>query len=314
MTHSKLKQVFAAGALALSAAGAVVISTAGEAKQPTAATAETRYVAINGDQIAYRRFGQGSPMLLANRMRGTIDTWDPLFLDALAAQHTVITFDYPGVGYSTGKLPTDMADVANFVGQFADAIKIDQFAMLGWSWGGFATQTLLLAQPERVTHAILVGTNPPGERPFPIQQVFIERALKPVTDLADEEVLFFEPKSAFSRQAAKASRERIYARPGVVEKIPATMAEFQIYFKAAEVFKDDALGRRAKLTQSRTPMLILCGDNDTSTAAQNWFPLVGQLPNAQLIVLPESGHGPQHQYPELSADYIKQFVARTRKN
>jgi pimeloyl-ACP methyl ester carboxylesterase len=34
---------------------------------------------------------------------------------------------------------------------------------------------------------------------------------------------------------------------------------------------------------------------------------VGQI-DAQLLVLPQSGHGPQHQYPELSAQYIADFV------
>lgn len=42
--------------------------------------AATEYVTIDGDSIAYRRFGNGDPLLLTNRLRGTLDTWDPLFL------------------------------------------------------------------------------------------------------------------------------------------------------------------------------------------------------------------------------------------
>ncbi|MHC5348407.1 alpha/beta fold hydrolase [Metapseudomonas furukawaii] len=278
-----------------------------------AATAENQYVQVNGNEIAYRTFGVGSPIVLANRMRGTLDTWDPLFLDSLADRHTVITFDYPGVGYSSGTLPDDLGEVARFVSDFTTAIGLDSFAMLGWSWGGFTTQTLLLDQPERVTHAILVGTNPPGPGQLPIQQVFIDRAMKPVNDLDDEEVLFFEPRSAFSRAAAKASHDRIYARPDVVSKIPSRLEQFMVYLKAAEVFREDALGRRAGLTRTRTPMLVISGDNDTSTAGQNWFPLIGQLQNAQFVFYPESGHGPQHQYPELSAEYIADFIARTSR-
>jgi hypothetical protein len=30
-----------------------------------------------------------------------------------------------------------------------------------------------------------------------------------------------------------------------------------------------------------------------------------------LVVLPDAGHGPQHQYPQLSAKYIEQFIALT---
>jgi len=259
------------------------------AAQESALTAATRYVDVNGNRIAYRSIGAGRPMILLTRMRGTLDTWDPLFLDQLAERRRVITVDYPGVSHSTGTLPPDMSRTAAFVAAFADAIDVQRFVVLGWSWGGLVSQTLLLEHPQRVSHAILVGTNPPGRVELPIQQAFIERALKPVNDLADEEVLFFEPRSEVSRRAAKVSHERIYARPEVAAKIPSRLEEIQAYLKAAQEFGADPSGRREKLIRTRTPMLIVCGDNDISTAGQNWFPLVGKLRNAQLIIHPESG-------------------------
>lgn len=287
----------------------VILLLATPALAETAATAKTQYADINGTKIAYRSIGKGSPILLANRMRGTIDTWDPLFLDELARKHRVITFDYPGVGYSNGTLPTELSDVAKVVAGLANNLKIDRFAMMGWSWGGLVAQTVVVDFPQRVTHAVLIGTTPPGEGQAAIQQVWIERALKPVNDLADEEILFFEPKSEASLAAAKASHDRIYARPDVVSKIPSKMEEFQAFFKAGELYRGDRAQRRERLKKSDIPMLILCGDNDTSVPATNWYPLIGHIPRAQLIVLPRSGHGPQHQYPLLSSRYILEFLA-----
>jgi pimeloyl-ACP methyl ester carboxylesterase len=281
--------------------------------QRTAVNAENRYVDVRGDRIAYRTLGSGSPILIANRMRGTLDTWDPAFLDALAARHTLYWFDYPGIGYSSGALPADHGLVARFVADFATAVGVERFAILGWSWGGLAAQALLLQAPERVSHAILIGTNPPGAVQIPIQQVFLERAVKPVNDLADEEVLFFEPRSESSRRAAKASHDRIHGRPGVAARIPAEPAQFDVYFAAAKAFAADAEGRREKLTAARVSMLVVCGDNDPSTAGQNWFPLVGKLRNAQFLFYSEAGHGPQHQHPELTAEYIVTFLARTAR-
>ena len=273
-----------------------------------AAAAPTRHVQVGEARIAYRTLGEGSPLLLANRMRGTLDTWDPLFLDELAREHTVIPFDYPGTGYSEGPFSQDIGAVAAVVADFAHALGLERFALLGWSWGGMVTQALVVDRPGLVTHAILVGTTPPGEPQAEIQAVWRERALRPVNDLADEEILFFEPRSAASRAAAQRSRERIHARPGVVERIPATMAEFQAFFAGAEGFRADRAGRREGLKRSGTPLLILCGDNDTSVPVTNWYPLIGALPKGQLIVLPESGHGPQHQYPVLSATYVTAFL------
>jgi pimeloyl-ACP methyl ester carboxylesterase len=265
-------------------------------------------VEVDGNRIAYRSIGAGSPLVLLTRMRGTLDTWDPLFLDQLAVTHRIITVDYPGIGYSGGSLPTDIAEVAAFVNAFTTTLGVNRFAVMGWSWGGIVAQAVMLRYPERVSHAVLVGTAPPGPGQAEIQKVWLERALKPINDLGDEEILFFEPTSESSRRAAKLSRERIYARPDVVSKIPSTESEFQRYFKAAETFRTDAIGRREQLTKSRMPILILCGDNDPSVPATNWYPLVGNIPRAQLIVLPEAGHGPQHQYPELSVKYIIAFL------
>lgn len=277
--------------------------------QEIAAQAETRYIALDGNQIAYRSIGTGQPMLLFNRMRGTLDTWDPLFLDHLAADFRVITVDYPGIGYSTGSLPTDMGLAAAFAGDFATAIGLDRFNVLGWSWGGFVAQTFLVEYPQRVATAILVGTNPPGKKEHPIQQVFLERAFKPVNDLADEEVLFFEPRSEASRKAARESHDRIHARPDVDSRIPSLQEEIQGYVDALASYRDDSRNWRDALTRTRIPIQIICGDNDSSNPAANWYPLIGRMPTAQMIIYPASGHGPQHQHPELSARYIAAFVA-----
>jgi pimeloyl-ACP methyl ester carboxylesterase len=271
-----------------------------------AATASNQFVDVAGNRIAYRAIGSGPPMILLTRMRGTLDTWDPMFLDELAKANRVITVDYPGVGYSTGTLPPDIGAVADFVGAFADAIHLDRFVLAGWSWGGTVAQAFLVEHPGRATHAVLIGTAPPGKA-VPIQPAFLERAFKPVNDLDDEIVLFFEPESATSRAAAKASRERIHARPGVTDRIPSKPELIQTYIEAATAYHEDASGRLDKLKATRTPILVISGDNDISTAVENWFALNREIPNAHLIVYPETGHGPQHQYPELAAAQIALF-------
>jgi pimeloyl-ACP methyl ester carboxylesterase len=111
-------------------------------------------------------------MILLNRTRGTLDTWDPLFLDRLAETSRALPWTYPGVGYSAGTLPADMSSAAAFAAAFATAVDAKRFVVLGWSWDGLAAQALLLEHPQRVSPAILVGTNPPGKVELPMQQAF----------------------------------------------------------------------------------------------------------------------------------------------
>lgn len=280
----------------------------------TASTVQTQYVQVGPDRIAFRTLGEGAPILMANRFRGTLDTWDPLFLDALAKHHTLVFFDYPGIGYSQGTLPDRIDELTRFIDAFATAIGVQQFTLLGWSWGGLAAQAYAIEHPDRAKQLVLIATHPPGKLDIPLQKVFLDRAVKPVNDLDDEVVLFFEPRSVASRAAAKASHDRIYRREGAVDRIPARQEQFTRYFSAAGEFHQDAADRRGALAQLETPMLVISGDHDTSTAGQNWFPLVGMLKNAQLIFYSQSGHAPQHQYPERTAGYIAKFLASPPAN
>lgn len=276
-----------------------------------ATNSETQFADLPGRTIAYRSIGEGIPIILINRFRGTIDTWDHLFLDLLAEKHRVITFDYSGIGYSTGTLPTDIKEVAKDVTDLADFLKIKKTILMGWSYGGLVTQAATLLNPELVSHTILLGTGPVGERVVPLEQSFFDSALKPINDFNDEIILFFEPESEVSREAAKASHERIAKRIDV-SKIPSTMDVFQLYFAGGEGATVDADNLREKLKTTKIPILIISGDHDTSFAVENWYPLTRQLPTSQLIVLPQTGHAPQHQNIPLVVNYIDNFLQNTK--
>ena len=50
----------------------------------SAIDAPTQFAESNGRQLAYRSIGEGEPMVLCNRFRGILDSWDPAFLDGSA--------------------------------------------------------------------------------------------------------------------------------------------------------------------------------------------------------------------------------------
>lgn len=281
------------------------------AQKITALNSTTEFADIAGRKIAYRSIGQGTPIILVNRFRGTLDTWDPLFLDQLAANYRVITFDYSGIGYSTGKLATDLKEVAKDVKDLADYLKIKKTIIMGWSYGGLVTQVATLLFDDLISQTVLLGTGPPGERVVPLEQAFLDSALKPVNDFNDEIVLFFEPLSEASKVEAKASHDRIAQRIDV-SKIPSTMDVFQLYFQGSAGLAEDKDDFKGKLKATKTPILIICGDHDIAFAVENWYPLTRQLPTAQLIVLPQTGHAPQHQHVTLVVSYIHAFLEDTK--
>jgi pimeloyl-ACP methyl ester carboxylesterase len=268
---------------------------------------ETSFADTGDRKIAYRSYGKGKPIIFVNRFRGTLDTWDPLFIKMMAKKFNVITFDYSGVGSSTGNMAPDIVIVAKDVKDLADALKLNTIIVLGWSYGGLVAQAVTLLYPNLVSHSILVGTNPPGKNEVPFEQVFLDAALKPINDFDDEVVLFFEPKSQISLAAAKASHERIHKKIDV-KKIPSTMEAFQLYFAGGDAFKEDILNFREQIKKTKIPILIISGDHDVSFAVENWYAIVNEMVNTQMIVYSETGHAPQHQYPEMASKYIINFV------
>src|SRR5690348_34363 len=74
--------------------------------------------------FTYRRLGSqgGTPLVLLNRFRGTLDWWDPEFLDLLAADHDVILFDNVGTGYTDGTPSDSIEGFADGAIEFIEAL------------------------------------------------------------------------------------------------------------------------------------------------------------------------------------------------
>jgi pimeloyl-ACP methyl ester carboxylesterase len=67
----------------------------------------TRTSDIEGSSIDFRLIGPagGVPLLLLSRFRGTMDDWDPILIERIAAERTVLMFDQPGFSHSGGTAP-----------------------------------------------------------------------------------------------------------------------------------------------------------------------------------------------------------------
>ena len=269
---------------------------------------QTKFSTINSVKVAFRHFGQGEPILFYNRFRGILDTWDPLFLDTLSQKNSIVLFDYPGIGESEGELSSDISEVAAVGVKLMENLGINKFHAAGWSYGGLVAQTALFMNRDKVAKVVLIGTNPPGINEVPFDKIFFERALKPVNDLEDETVAFFEPSSEKSKAASKASFDRIAVKLDRT-KIPSTSEQFQKYFEGSAMMKKDIHDYRGQYKTLKNPVLVISADHDISFAVENWFPLLRNAPSMQHIIINDTGHGLQHQEPVLIAGYISLFLS-----
>lgn len=284
------------------------------AEKLSALTAPNQTVEVDGRTLAYRTFGAGPNLVLCIRLRGTMDMWDPLFLDKLAENFTVTVFDYSGLGYSTGTPSYGKTDMAKDVNDLVEALGLGKVIIGGWSLGGFAAQVFAALYPEKVSHVLAIATMPPGLMVKGPEDLFLQTAMKPAYSAEDEYILFYEPNSAKSRALGDASMARIAARD-TVKDFPTPSEVFNNSVMASSdpstPFPDPDGAYSDFFKTTDIPVLALSGDHDLIFPVENWYAVNDLWPTLFVATWPECGHGPQHQYPELSADLIATFIKNT---
>jgi pimeloyl-ACP methyl ester carboxylesterase len=67
--------------------------------------------------------------------------------------------------------------------------------------------------------------------------------------------------------------------------------------------------RAESLKRVRQPVLVVNGNHDIMIPPVNSYSLAQQLPNAELVLYPDAGHGSIFQYAERFASDVAKFVS-----
>jgi pimeloyl-ACP methyl ester carboxylesterase len=277
----------------------------------THTTAPTRYVEAGGLRYAYRRFGAdaGIPLLFLQHFRGGMDNWDPLLTDGFARDRPVILFNNAGVASSSGEAPSTIDAMADHVATFVNALGLTKVDVLGFSIGGYVAQAFALHHSQLVRRLMLLGTGPRAGERRDDPRIF-QVAGNPVPALDDFLFLFFSPSEA-SQAAGRAFWERRHQRVVDVDP-PSSVQTMKAQLDALLEWREVRGERFAELKNIQQPTLVVNGHDDIMIPTVNSFILSQHIPNAQLIVYPDSGHGAHFQYPDLFLAHARLFLAETR--
>ena len=121
------------------------------------------FVEADGFRIRYMAAGEGPALVHLHGASGLRLTRGH---DLLSRQFRVIAFEMPGFGASPENDRTrDMAELAATMATAAAALGLDQFNLMGTSFGGKTALWLAAQQPERVRALVLeapAAIRPPG--------------------------------------------------------------------------------------------------------------------------------------------------------
>jgi pimeloyl-ACP methyl ester carboxylesterase len=276
-------------------------------------TAKNFSLEVGDVSFVYRRFGNAQTaapaLVMLQHFRGNLDNWDPALVDRLARDREVILVNNRGVGGSTGAVPENVTTMARDALAFIDALGLQQIDLLGFSLGGHVAQELVLLRPRLVRRLVLAGTAPQGGPDLHRWSDDVYALATPDEPTAENLLALFFSGSEQSRAKGMEAIARLYQRE-VDRDEPTDLGTRDAQLAAITAWgipDESKLNRLAGITQ---PTLVANGDNDTMMHTQNSRLLAERLPNAELRIYPDAGHGFLDQYPELFADEVRAFLER----
>lgn len=248
------------------------------------------YVETNGISMYYEVHGQGPAVVLAHPGGGNHLSWwqqVPTFAQA----HTCITFDHRGHGF-TRDLPDDPGAAAygqDLVG-LLDYLGIEQTAIIGQSMGGWTAVSIAQDFPERVS-ALVLANSTGGIR-------------DPELDLHFEAIKTWHPRQIWAGAYAPDFPQREPARAFLYQQVTAWNVRRPINLGV----QLELAYSSASIVARRIPTLFVTGAGDTLIPPRLVERVARQIPHAQVVTIPASGHSPYFEKPDVWNRIVLNFL------
>jgi pimeloyl-ACP methyl ester carboxylesterase len=262
---------------------------------------------VNGVNISFRVQGKGPPLILIMGYRLSSAAWPTKFVDALAENFTVVTFDNRGTGQSDKPLTGyALANMARDVAGLLDEIGIESTYLLGYSMGGAIAQEFTRQFPERVAGLILCATMCGGPRAT-YAEASVVRVMRDLDGFSPEQIARRIWAVTYAPNYLMENHEQAEDQMRRETALPTPLHAADLQFQAFAEFD----GTKA-LAQIRCPTLVMTGDLDRLIRPENSRMLARLIPGAKLRVIPGGGHRVLWEAVEECTDLITSYLVSIR--
>jgi pimeloyl-ACP methyl ester carboxylesterase len=263
---------------------------------------QTKTVRVGDIDIAYKMFGKGQPLLLIPGFSQTMNMWDPIVLDKLSSNHTLIIFDNRGIGNTTaGIKPPSIQQFANDTAGLIDVLGIKKpVDMLGLSMGGFIAQEFTLLHPDKVNRLIIHASSCGGKESLP-PQVSPKVMTSMISGNASIDIF---ASTLFPKEWIREHADYIQRNIALpMDKV--SKQSLQLQFEATSKWA----GTCSRLSTITKPTLVITGTEDITSPPLNSLRIAEKIPGAWLVQIKGGGHGLMFQYPQQFALILETFLS-----
>lgn len=250
-------------------------------------------IKINDLKINYKVAGEGPALLVLHGWGGSSDSWTRIQRLLTEKGFKVIIPDFPGFGKSvTPPNPWSVGDYLNFILKFLKTIKLDNFFLLGHSFGGRVAIKFAGQYPEKIQKLILCDSaGIKGKPGFKTKIIFL-------IAMIGNAVFTPKPLARFKDSA----RNIFY---GFIRKKDYTKAKGTMKETIKKVLDEDLL---ADLVKIKINTLIIWGQKDKMVPVKYAKIFNEKIENSKLEIMPKVGHSPHIETPEKLAEIILKFI------
>ncbi|MDQ1586617.1 MAG: hypothetical protein QOH80_1982 [Actinomycetota bacterium] len=249
--------------------------------------------------------GQGAPLVLLHAFPLSCAMWLEQRND-LSDVCRVITPDLRGFGGSRlGNDDPSLDHMADDVAAVLDRMSLDKVVLGGLSMGGYVVMALLRRHPDRVRGLVLADTKAGADAP-PAREKRIR-----IAGTLDEEgsprVLVEEVLPGLCGDTTRRERPLVLGRvKALVEAAPPPAAAWAQRAMAA---RTDALDTLRGIS---VPALVIRGEEDELSSAEDVSAMVDALPDGRLVTVPGAGHLSAVEVPAAFSAAVRDLVTELR--
>ncbi|WP_327715745.1 alpha/beta hydrolase [Streptomyces sp. NBC_00490] len=237
-------------------------------------------VQAGGLEIAYDRVGQGPPLVLVHGAAVYARVWQPQ-LSGLADEFTVVAWDEPGSGRSSGIPPGfGLADYADCLAALIEGLRLGPAHVAGLSWGGTVVLELYRRHPSLVRTLVLADTYAGWKGSLPPEEVAAR-------------VEGVQRMLALPRERFDPTLPGLFAGDPPGELVPlldAMARDARPETLAAQLSIMAGTDQNDLLPGITVPTLLLWGELDARSPLSVAHAFRAAIPGAELVVLPDAGH------------------------